>query len=198
MQYIWQAPWTTVKLGFLLNRYGNAIGQTFIMAEETGYLRPSETVRGISTLLGASSPRPHLSFVDSSASTAHSSSSSLRNPFGVSTLAAALTYPVVTENVVLVLMRAWAIWGYRYSFTVFLITLYALYVLAIIVVMIYTNYTLRRGYYDRHLLNGEPSVSTALAHNYLDEVGVCMSAIDCMLTSCVLGALTDTPFVYKL
>ncbi|KAG8221081.1 hypothetical protein J3R82DRAFT_2597 [Butyriboletus roseoflavus] len=36
--YVWDAPWTAVKAIFLINRYGNLIGQTFVMLEETGYL----------------------------------------------------------------------------------------------------------------------------------------------------------------
>ncbi|KAG2364681.1 hypothetical protein BDR07DRAFT_771309 [Suillus spraguei] len=36
--YIWNAPWTTVKVFFLLNRYGNLIGQTVIRLEEAGLL----------------------------------------------------------------------------------------------------------------------------------------------------------------
>ena len=36
--YIWDNPWTVVKILFTVNRYGNLIGQTFIILEETGYL----------------------------------------------------------------------------------------------------------------------------------------------------------------
>ncbi|KAG2072385.1 hypothetical protein BDR04DRAFT_1230524 [Suillus decipiens] len=36
--YIWKAPWTIVKVFFLLNRYGNLIGQTVIRLEEAGLL----------------------------------------------------------------------------------------------------------------------------------------------------------------
>ncbi|KAN0088198.1 hypothetical protein V8E55_005255 [Tylopilus felleus] len=38
VEFIWDAPWTTVKTLFLFNRYLTLIGQTFIMLEETGYL----------------------------------------------------------------------------------------------------------------------------------------------------------------
>ncbi|KAG0707925.1 hypothetical protein DFH29DRAFT_559705 [Suillus ampliporus] len=38
IRYIWNAPWTPVKILFLLNRYGNLIGQTFIRLEEAGLL----------------------------------------------------------------------------------------------------------------------------------------------------------------
>ncbi|KAG1842274.1 hypothetical protein DFJ58DRAFT_855428 [Suillus subalutaceus] len=36
--YIWNSPWTVVKVMFLINRYGNLIGQTFIQLEETGLI----------------------------------------------------------------------------------------------------------------------------------------------------------------
>ncbi|KAG2066984.1 hypothetical protein BDR04DRAFT_890628 [Suillus decipiens] len=36
--YIWNRPWTVVKVLFLINRYGNLIGQTFIQLEEAGLL----------------------------------------------------------------------------------------------------------------------------------------------------------------
>ncbi|KAG1844154.1 hypothetical protein F4604DRAFT_1980311 [Suillus subluteus] len=36
--YIWNHPWTVVKVMFLINRYGNLIGQTFIQLEEVGFL----------------------------------------------------------------------------------------------------------------------------------------------------------------
>ncbi|KAG0691855.1 hypothetical protein DFH29DRAFT_1009997 [Suillus ampliporus] len=36
IRYIWNAPWTVVKVMFLINRYGNLAGQTFIRLEEAG------------------------------------------------------------------------------------------------------------------------------------------------------------------
>jgi hypothetical protein len=36
--YIWNAPWTLVKVMFLINRYGNLLGQTFVLLEEAGLL----------------------------------------------------------------------------------------------------------------------------------------------------------------
>ncbi|KAF8555852.1 hypothetical protein OG21DRAFT_1507215 [Imleria badia] len=38
MDNIWSTPWTTVKVLFLLNRYGTLIGQSFITVEELGIL----------------------------------------------------------------------------------------------------------------------------------------------------------------
>lgn len=36
--YVWNAPWTVVKVLFLVNRYGNLTGQTLIRLEEAGIL----------------------------------------------------------------------------------------------------------------------------------------------------------------
>ncbi|KAG9313155.1 hypothetical protein JVU11DRAFT_6605 [Chiua virens] len=36
--YIWNTPWTLVKAGFFINRYGNLIGQMYILLEEMGCL----------------------------------------------------------------------------------------------------------------------------------------------------------------
>ncbi|KAG2157700.1 uncharacterized protein EDB93DRAFT_808902 [Suillus bovinus] len=38
VDYIWDSPWTVVKITFLLSRYGNLIGQTTIRLEEAGLL----------------------------------------------------------------------------------------------------------------------------------------------------------------
>jgi len=38
ISYIWNTPWTIVKVIFLINRYGNLIGQTFILLEEADLL----------------------------------------------------------------------------------------------------------------------------------------------------------------
>ncbi|KAG2116169.1 hypothetical protein DEU56DRAFT_173519 [Suillus clintonianus] len=35
-RYIWNSPWTVVKALFLINRYGNLLGQTVIRLEEAG------------------------------------------------------------------------------------------------------------------------------------------------------------------
>jgi len=105
VRYIWQAPWTSVKIGFLLNRYGNVIGQTFIMLEETGLVnRQSQHFCRYNRL-----------FVTVFTVT---SAESIR---------------------ILVLMRAWAVWGCRYGTAVFLIWLYILYVLAIFGTVIYSQ-----------------------------------------------------------
>ncbi|OAX31930.1 hypothetical protein K503DRAFT_777168, partial [Rhizopogon vinicolor AM-OR11-026] len=38
ISYIWNSPWTVVKVLFLVNRYGNLVGQTYIRLEEAGLL----------------------------------------------------------------------------------------------------------------------------------------------------------------
>ncbi|KAF8555844.1 hypothetical protein OG21DRAFT_1521480 [Imleria badia] len=38
MDYIWSAPWTTVKVLFLLNRYGTLISQIFLTLQQLGIL----------------------------------------------------------------------------------------------------------------------------------------------------------------
>lgn len=46
VEYIWKSPWTLVKAGFLLNRYGNLVGQTVITFQEIGFFGPgSQQVR---------------------------------------------------------------------------------------------------------------------------------------------------------
>ncbi|KAG2093114.1 uncharacterized protein F5147DRAFT_840531 [Suillus discolor] len=77
--YIWNAPWTFVKILFLLSRYGNLIGQTAIRLEEAGLL-------------------------------AHNSQEFCQR-FAIFTTCFMF---VSTESIhILVLVRAWAIWGTR-------------------------------------------------------------------------------------
>ncbi|KAG1787489.1 uncharacterized protein HD556DRAFT_1448680 [Suillus plorans] len=77
--YIWNAPWTCVKILFLLSRYGNLIGQTAIRLEEAGLL-------------------------------AHNSQEFCQR-FAIFTTCFMF---VSTESIhILVLVRAWAIWGTR-------------------------------------------------------------------------------------
>ncbi|KAG2116355.1 hypothetical protein BD769DRAFT_1063537 [Suillus cothurnatus] len=42
--YIWNRPWTVVKVMFLINRYGNLLVQTFIRLEEAGLLSHNSRV----------------------------------------------------------------------------------------------------------------------------------------------------------
>ena len=38
IDYIWKGPWRTVEVIFILNRYGNLIGQSVFTLEEIGLL----------------------------------------------------------------------------------------------------------------------------------------------------------------
>ncbi|KAG2144275.1 hypothetical protein DEU56DRAFT_237172 [Suillus clintonianus] len=96
--YIWHAPWTVVKVLFLLNRYGNLIGQTYIRLEEAGLL-------------------------------AHSSMAFCQSFTYFTTCFVFLS----TESIhILVLMRAWAIWGTPKRVSTILIWSYVSYVLILI------------------------------------------------------------------
>ncbi|KAG1735941.1 uncharacterized protein EDB91DRAFT_546552 [Suillus paluster] len=99
IRYIWNAPWTVVKVLFLLNRYVNLIGQTFIRLEEAGLL-------------------------------AHNSQEFCQS-FAIFTTC--FMY-LSTESIhILVLMRAWAIWGTRRIVTKILIWSYISYVLMLLI-----------------------------------------------------------------
>ncbi|OAX36205.1 hypothetical protein K503DRAFT_320847 [Rhizopogon vinicolor AM-OR11-026] len=91
--YIWNAPWSFVKVMFLVNRYGNLLGQTFIRVEEAGLLT-------------------------------HNSQSFCR----YFTLITAIHMLMCTESIhILVLSRAWAIWGTGRRTTKILIWSYMIY-----------------------------------------------------------------------
>lgn len=46
VEYMWKAPWSAIKAGFLLNRYGNLVGQTVITLQQLGVFGPgSQQVR---------------------------------------------------------------------------------------------------------------------------------------------------------
>ncbi|KAG2149918.1 hypothetical protein BD769DRAFT_366135 [Suillus cothurnatus] len=96
--YVWNAPWTAVKVLFLLNRYGNLMGQTFIGLEEAGLL-------------------------------AHDSQEFCRR-FAIFTTC--FMY-LSTESIhILVLVRAWAIWGTRKRVTKILAWSYVCYILMLL------------------------------------------------------------------
>lgn len=96
--YIWDAPWTVVKVLFLLNRYGNLIGQTAIQLEEVGLL-------------------------------AHNSQEFCQR-FVIFTTCFMF---ISTESIhILVLMRAWAIWGTRKHVTKILAWSYVGYILMLL------------------------------------------------------------------
>ncbi|KAG2117706.1 hypothetical protein DEU56DRAFT_157841 [Suillus clintonianus] len=98
--YIWNAPWTVVKVLFLLNRYGNLIGQTAIRLEEAGLLAQN--------------------------------SQEFCQRFAFFTTC--FMY-LSTESIhIVVLVRAWAIWGTRKRVTMILIWSYMLYVVVLLAV----------------------------------------------------------------
>ncbi|KAG0698165.1 hypothetical protein DFH29DRAFT_1081921 [Suillus ampliporus] len=104
ISYIWNAPWTAVKVLFLLNRYGNLIGQTFIRLEEAGLL-------------------------------AHNSQEFCHR-FAVSTTCFMF---LSTESIhIIVLKRAWAIWGTRKIVTKILIWSYVSYILLVVAASAYS------------------------------------------------------------
>ncbi|KAF9232832.1 hypothetical protein BU15DRAFT_67113 [Melanogaster broomeanus] len=123
VEYVWGAPWTVVKATFLLNRYGNLIGRSFVALEETGILK-----------------------------------SRLRRAFG---LFGSIFAIFSAESIhILVLMRAWAIWGCTYRVAVLLILLYVIYILAVIGMTIYAA-----------------TSANFVDFQYLDETGVCVIPI---------------------
>ncbi|KAF9224117.1 hypothetical protein BS17DRAFT_808385 [Gyrodon lividus] len=126
VEYVWKARWTIVKGTFLLNRYGNLIGQSFIVLAEVG-------------LLGRSSQKFCQDF----------------NMF-------ATVFAVFSaESIhILVLMRAWAIWGCTHRVAAWLITLYVTYMLIVIGMVAYSA-----------------SSASFFRFLYLDEIGVCVGVI---------------------
>lgn len=97
VEYIWNRPWTIVKVMFLINRYGNLIGQTSIRLEEAGLLSHDSQM--------------------------------FCNRF---TFFTSCFMVLSTESIhIIVLMRAWAIWGTRKRVANILIWSYVSYVLVL-------------------------------------------------------------------
>ncbi|KAF9230504.1 hypothetical protein BU15DRAFT_69143 [Melanogaster broomeanus] len=103
VEYVWGAPWTIVKATFLLNRYGNLIGQSVVALEETGNLSHGSEKFCASFNLSAAI------FMIFSAESIH----------------------------ILVLTRAWAIWGCTYRAAVLLILLYVVYIVVVVGMLIF-------------------------------------------------------------
>ncbi|KAF9237053.1 hypothetical protein BU15DRAFT_63435 [Melanogaster broomeanus] len=130
VEYVWEAPWTIIKATFLLNRYGNLIGQSVIALEEMGVL-------------------------------SHGSQKSMIQFCATFNLVAGVVVILSTELIhILVLMRAWAIWGCTYRVAVWLILLYVLYILVVIGMTTYTATT-----------------ADFVEFQYLDETGVCIAPL---------------------
>ncbi|KAG1907902.1 uncharacterized protein F5891DRAFT_997744 [Suillus fuscotomentosus] len=105
--YIWKAPWTVMKIMFLLSRYGNLIGQTTIRLEEAGLL-------------------------------AHDSQKFCR---GFSIFSTCFTLVSVESIHILVLLRAWAIWGTRRRVTNIFAWSYVGCIVVLMVSSVYGLYT---------------------------------------------------------
>ncbi|KAG1783406.1 hypothetical protein EV702DRAFT_1041083 [Suillus placidus] len=102
--YIWNRPWTGVKVMFLINRYGNLIGQTVIQLEEAGLLSHGSQV--------------------------------FCHRFA---LFSSCFMVLSTESIhIIVLMRAWAIWGTQKRMTNILIWIYVSYVLVLMGMVTYS------------------------------------------------------------
>ncbi|KAG1812821.1 uncharacterized protein BJ212DRAFT_1368322 [Suillus subaureus] len=98
ISYIWNAPWTVVKVLFLINRYGDLAGQTLIRLEEVGILTNNSQL--------------------------------FCQRFDIIT-----TYFMIlsSESIhILVLIRAWAIWGARRNTKNLLVGGYVSYVLILL------------------------------------------------------------------
>ncbi|KIJ60341.1 hypothetical protein HYDPIDRAFT_117233 [Hydnomerulius pinastri MD-312] len=107
IRYIWKAPWTVVKVTYLVNRYGNLIGQTVIRLEEF-------------SIIGHG--------VESFCQKFH--------------LFTSIFMILAAESIhVLVLTRAWAIWGCKRRVAIRLAAGYLLYIVAMISVVIYATKT---------------------------------------------------------
>ncbi|KAG2144274.1 hypothetical protein DEU56DRAFT_237115 [Suillus clintonianus] len=147
IRYIWNAPWTVVKVMFLINRYGNITGQTFIRLEEAGLLTHDSTL--------------------------------FCHWFGLIT-----TYFMIlsSESIhILVLMRAWAIWGTRRGVTKMLVGSYLTYVLILLGVSTYGA--------------DDDSIEE---FQYLDLAKVCVAAMPKYVWLCYIGSFTLDTVIFIL
>ncbi|KAG1857381.1 hypothetical protein DFJ58DRAFT_726954 [Suillus subalutaceus] len=132
--YIWNAPWTVVKVLFLINRYGNIAGQTLIRLEEAGIL-------------------------------AHNSQFFCQR-FSIIT---SYFMFISSESIhILVLIRAWAIWGAQRGMSNILIGGYVSYVLI--------------------LLGISSCARAGEEYLYLDLVEICVSAMPKLMWLCYVGS----------
>ncbi|KAF9233759.1 hypothetical protein BU15DRAFT_66329 [Melanogaster broomeanus] len=82
-----------------------------------------------------------------------------------------ITYLRDVQNVVLVLMRAWAIWGCTYRLAVLLMLLYAIYLLGVVAMATY---------------GAKVTSADFVGYQYFDEVGVCIVAIPPLFYVCLM------------
>ncbi|KAG1738997.1 hypothetical protein EDB19DRAFT_1909043 [Suillus lakei] len=140
--YIWNAPWTVVKVIFLINRYGNLAGQTLIRLEEAGLLAHNQLFCQRYSLTTSF-------FMILSSESIH----------------------------ILVLVRAWAIWGTQRGMTKFLVGSYVFCVLILLGAATYGA---------KHDSSEE--------YEYLDLAKVCVSAMPSMWLSFLVCGLIDHHF----
>ncbi|KIK91021.1 hypothetical protein PAXRUDRAFT_652281 [Paxillus rubicundulus Ve08.2h10] len=126
VKFIWKAPWSFTKVIFLVNRYGNLLGQGFIQVVETGWV-------------------------------VHDSQD-LCQRFN---LFASIFMILSAESIhILVLLRAWAIWGCERRVATVLIGVYSVYLfLMLIMVALGMN---SQSFHE---------------FQYLDLIGVCVGVI---------------------
>ncbi|KAF8840384.1 hypothetical protein BDN67DRAFT_968569, partial [Paxillus ammoniavirescens] len=100
VKFIWKAPWSITKVIFLVNRYGNLLGQTFIQLVETGWIGhgSQDLCQRVNFFVSI--------FMSLSAESIH----------------------------ILVLLRAWAIWGCWKRVATALISIYSVYLLVVLAI----------------------------------------------------------------
>ncbi|KAG2031662.1 hypothetical protein BDR03DRAFT_927672 [Suillus americanus] len=150
--YIWDAPWTVVKILFLLNWYGNLNGQTVIRLEEALLVHDSQK------------------FCQ-----------------GFAVFTTCFMY-VSTESVhilvlVLVLVRAWAIWGTRKRVTIILTWSYVGYILMLLTSSVRSLNTKNSGSlacFASFLLLSIKMVAPLVQFMFLDVIQVCVTKMPSM------------------
>ncbi|KAF8840387.1 hypothetical protein BDN67DRAFT_951686 [Paxillus ammoniavirescens] len=126
VRFIWKAPWSITKVTFLVNRYGNLLGQTFIHVVETGWI-------------------------------VHDSQD-LCQRFN---LFISIFMTLAAESIhILVLLRAWAIWGCQRRVATILIGAYCVYLLLILTMVAIS--TKNQSFHQ---------------FQYLDLIGICVGVI---------------------
>ncbi|KAF8555845.1 hypothetical protein OG21DRAFT_1602616 [Imleria badia] len=120
VDYIWNSPWHAVKVIFLLNRYGNLIGQSVFTLEELGILTHSSANVRIPVYRHKNLRH-----------TAHQFCAHF--PWFIAFFGA-----FSQESIhILALLRAWAIWGCKYRVAVVIISAYVLYLAACVGLLTY-------------------------------------------------------------